>query len=285
VKPVPFEYVRPRTIDEAAQALAANDDSKVLAGGQSLGPLLNFRLATPAVIVDINRVSGLDGIEIVDGRLVIGATARQRDVERSALVRTACPLLSSALPHVAHRTIRNRGTVVGSLTHADPAAEMPTVALIANAEIRARSTQGERTIPAEEFFDGYFTSTLAEDEFAEAVTFPPPEPGTCFSWTEFAPRDGDFAIVGVGVALRLAADGTVADLRLGYSGVADRPLRIRPAEQLLLGRRIDDAALDEVGAAAAAEVAPQPDLIASTAYRQHLVAVLTRRGIRAALAA
>lgn len=284
MKPAPFEYVRPRTIGEAALALSAHEDSKILAGGQSLGPLLNFRLATPAVIVDINAVPDLDGIETIDGRLVIGATARQRDVERSPLVRIACPLLAAALPHVAHRTIRNRGTVVGSLAHADPAAEMPAVALLAGAEVRAVSTQGERSIPAAEFFDGYFTSTLAEGEFAVAVSFPPVVPGTRYSWTEFAPRRGDFAIVGVGVALRLDDDGTVAELRLGYSGVADTARRIGPAEEVLVGRRIDDAALEEVGSVAAAEVAPQPDLLASTAYRQHLVAVLTRRGIRAALA-
>lgn len=265
--------------------LAAHEDSKILAGGQSLGPLLNFRLATPSVIVDINRIPGLDGIDIEGGHLVIGATARQRDGERSALVHRACPLLTAALPHVAHRTIRNRGTLVGSLTHADPAAELPAVALITDAEIRAVSATGDRTIPAGSFFDGYFTNSLEEGELAVSVRFPPTQPGTRYSWTEFAPRDGDFAIVGVGVAVRLADDGTVADARLAYSGVADTPRRIGAAEDMLVGSPIDDARLEAVGAAAAGAVTPQPDLIASTAYRQHLVAVLTRRGIRSALGA
>lgn len=285
VKPARFSYARPSTVAEATDILNRYpDEAKVLAGGQSLGPLLNFRLATPSVLVDINHVAGLDEVRCEQGRIVIGAAARQRDVERSADVAAGCPLIVEALHHVGHRAIRNRGTVVGSLSHADPAAEMPAVAVALDAEIEVTSADGTRTISARDFFRGYFTTALEPTELAVAVTFPEPPPETRVAWTEFAPRDGDFAVAGVAVVLRFDAEAAVIDARLVCSGVADVPVRLAEAESLLLGHRVTAAALGAVAAAAAAEVNPTSDLVGSTTYRKDLVAVLTRRGIQRALA-
>jgi carbon-monoxide dehydrogenase medium subunit len=284
VKPLPFRYLAPRSLDEALEALASHgDDAKVIAGGQSLGPLLNLRLASPSVLVDLNHVSELGGEPIADGESVtIGAMTRQRDAERSALLASACPLFTEALPYVAHRTIRNRGTVGGSLAHADPAAELPAVAVAVGAQLTALSVRGKRVVPAGAFFDGYFTTALEADEILCAIRLPKIRDASGSAWEEFAPRHGDFAIVGVAATVRLDENGAVAAASVVCSGVADVPKRAGDAEDAVLGRRLNAQTLAAAGAAAAAGCHPPDDLVGSTQYRRHLVALLTVRALRTA---
>jgi CO/xanthine dehydrogenase FAD-binding subunit len=286
VKPAAFRYHAPERVDVAVRLLSEHgEDAKVLAGGPSLGPLLNLRLATPAVLVDVNRIPELDGHRVdPDGSLHLGAMTRQRDVECSAAVARGWPLLAQALPFVAHRTIRNRGTIGGSLAHADPAAELPAVAVALDAEITAAGVDGERTVPAASFFDTYFTTSLAADELLTAVRLPPAPARSGYSWQEFAPRHGDFAIVGVAACVTLSRDGAVEAARLVYSGVADAPLRVPAAEAVLVGQPPTDSAVTSAADAAAAAVQPPADLIASTRYRRRLVQVLTRRAVTEAAA-
>lgn len=284
MKPASFSYLAPESVEEAAALLAEHGGSaKVLAGGQSLVPLMNFRLATPSVLVDLNRVSGLDGIAISDDRLVLGSMLRQSAAERSAEVARACPLLHASIPYIAHTTIRNRGTVGGSVAHSDPAAELPAVVLALDAQLEATSVRGSRTIGAQDFFRGYFTTALADDEILTALHFPLRKGHV--SWTEFAPRSGDFALVGVATVLEVEPDGTVRDCRLACCGIADRPVRLRGAESSLLGRVPTSDAVAETAAAAAREVDPVSDNVAGADYRRHLVSVLVGRGVQAALAA
>jgi carbon-monoxide dehydrogenase medium subunit len=216
MKPAPFEYLAPDSLAAALEALAAHGgEAKLLAGGQSLIPAMNFRLAQPAVLIDLNRVSELDFVERQpDGSVRIGALTRQRRLERDPELARAAPLLAQALPHVAHPQIRNRGTFGGSLAHADPAAELPAVAVALGARLRLRSARGERWVPAEEFFLGLFTTALDPDEaLVEAVLpAPPPRRGTAF--LEIARRHGDYAQVGVAAWVTLAGDGRIAAARL-----------------------------------------------------------------------
>lgn len=282
MKPASFSYFAPDSLDEAVTLLAEHGGSaKVLAGGQSLVPLMNFRLATPSVLVDLNCVSGLEGIAISDDRLVLGSMLRQSTAERSAEVARACPLLHASIPYIAHRTIRNRGTVGGSIAHSDPAAELPTVALALDAQIESTSVRGSRMIPAEDFFRGYFTTALADDEILTALHFPLHSGRV--SWTEFAPRSGDFAVVGIATVLDVEPDGTVGDCRLACCGIADRPVRLSGAESSLRGRLPTSDAVAETAAAAAREVDPVSDNVAGAGYRRHLVSVLVGRGVQAAL--
>lgn len=285
MKPAAFRYAAPRTVEETVDLLERHgDEAKVLAGGQSLGPLLNLRLATPSVVVDVNGVGDLapapaDG----GGSITIGAMTRQRDAERSPVVAAGCPLMRDALPFVAHRTIRNRGTVGGSLTHADPAAELPAVAVAVDAELIAVSRGGTRVVAAADFFLGFFTTALAPEELLTAVRLPKPAPRTGSAWQEFAPRHGDFAIVGVAATVRLAGDGTVASARLVYSGVADVPRRRAEAEAVLVGQPATEQAFAAAAATAAAAAGDPPsDLLASADYRRHLVEVLTVRALHRA---
>jgi CO/xanthine dehydrogenase FAD-binding subunit len=284
VKPLPFRYVSPRSLDEALEALASHgDDAKVLAGGQSLGPLLNLRLAGPSVIVDLNHVPELRGEPTDDGNSVtLGAMTRQRDAERSKLLASTYPLLTEALPYVAHRTIRNRGTVGGSLAHADPAAELPAVVVALDAQLTARSVRGERVVPADGFFDGYFTTVLEADEILCSIRLPKGAPGSGSAWEEFAPRHGDFAIVGVAATVRLDEGGVVTAARVVCSGVADVPRRAGDAEEAMLGQRVTAQTVAAAGAVAAARCHPPEDLVGSTRYRRHLVALLTARALKTA---
>ncbi len=281
MKPVPFRYVRADSLEEVLDALSEHgDEAKVLAGGQSLGPLLNLRLATPAVLVDINKVPELGGAPRDEGVAVtVPAMTRQRDAERSAVLATKCPMVTQALPFVAHSTIRNRGTVGGSLAHADPAAELPTVATALDAEFSVRSTRGSRVIAAADFFQSYFTSDLAEDEVLVSVRFPARTSGEGTAWVEFAPRHGDFAIVGVAAKVSLDTSGVVTAARLVYSGVAETPYRVLEAEQSLVGQALSAEALAAAGAAAATGCSPPADLLGSSEYRQNLIGVLTARAL------
>ena len=270
VKPPPFEYVAPTTLDEAVSALAEHgEDAKVLAGGQSLIPLLSLRLARPTALIDLNGVEGLADVSI-NGSVSIGAITRHRTVERSAEIARAVPLLAAAVPYIGHAAIRTRGTIGGSLAHADPAAELPAVALALDATFDVRSTRGDRTISAVDFFEGYFTTSLAPDEVLVRVTFPTAAPGTKVSVQEMARRHGDFAMAAV-----LASRGPDGDHRIALVNVADRPHRAREAEAAADAGASDD----EVADLATRDLEPVADLHASSAYRKHVAGVLVRRAL------
>jgi carbon-monoxide dehydrogenase medium subunit len=286
VKPAPFRYVRATDLEEVLRVMAEHgDEAKILAGGQSLGPLLNLRLATPSLVVDVNGVPELAGGPEDDGTSVtIPAMTRQRDAELSPLLARTCPLVTQALPFVAQRTIRNRGTIGGSLAHADPAAELPAVAVALGAEFTARSVRGPRVIPAHDFFSSYFTPDLEEDEVLVSVRLPARARGEGSAWEEFAPRHGDYAIVGVAAHVRLDPSGVVAAARLVYSGVAEKPYDARGAATLMVGGQPTAELFREAGAAAAAACDPPTDPFGSAEYRKNLIGKLTARALQAAVA-
>jgi aerobic carbon-monoxide dehydrogenase medium subunit len=282
MKPPVFEYTAVGSIDEAVAALAQHGDAaKLLAGGQSLVPLLNMRLATPERLIDLNRVAELSHITVRAGGLAIGAMTRQRTAERSALVATHAPLLADALPWVGHFQIRNRGTVGGSLSHADPAAELPAVALCLDARLTARGPAGERTLAAADFFLTPLTTALAPTELLTEVWFPPPPRGAGSAWLELARRHGDYALVGVGAVVTLARD-RIGEARLALTGVGDRPVRAREAEARLAGESLTPRVLGEAAEAIRRAIEPGSDIHASAAYRRHVAGVLAGRAIRLA---
>jgi carbon-monoxide dehydrogenase medium subunit len=256
-------------------------DVKVLAGGQSLVPLLSLRLAAPSRIVDINRVDGLDGITEEGGVLTIGALVRQRTAEYSDVVARACPLMAAAIPNIGHTAIRNRGTIGGSIAHADSAAELPTVVMCLDAEMVIQGPGGERTVPAAEFFTGFFTTAIAEDELLTAVRIRSAAPGTGAAYEEVSRRHGDFAMAGVAAVVRLDGD-TVTEARIALSGVDALPVRASKTEAALVGQTLDDATLAAAAEAGVADLNPSADLHGSAAYRKHLAGVLIRKAVRAA---
>lgn len=258
------------------------DDAKVLAGGQSLGPLLNLRLASPAVVVDVNRVAGLDGVEVEDGHLRLGAIVRQRVLERDARVLGACPLLAEAAPLIGHVAIRNRGTVGGSLAHADPAAELPAVAFALQVEIELASSRGRRTVRPQELFVMPLVTSIAPDELLVAVRFPVAPARTAQAWVEVAERHGDFAIAGVAAAVTLGDDGVVSEARLAYAGVGPVPYDGSAAASRMVGEMPSAALYREVGELVASDCDPQTDLHGSSEYRRRLVRVLTERALTVA---
>ena len=279
MKPAPFDYVRASTVDEAVAALAAsNGEAKVLAGGQSLVPMLNFRIVDTPIFVDINGIQDLDRIEeTTDGGLRIGALARHFALETSDLVKDRFPVLHEAMKHVAHLAIRNRGTIGGSLSHADPAAELPTMAVLLDAKIITARASGGREIAAADFFVAPLTTTLEPDEIIVAVELPGLAPGTGWGFEEFAQRRGDFAVAGVSAIVSM--DGqSVTESRIALMGLHDTPVRAHAAEAALLDDGIDAAA-----AAARLDAEPMNDLHGSADYRRHLAEVLTRRVLTAAM--
>ncbi len=286
MKPPRFEYHDPATIEESLALLARHGDgARVLAGGQSLMPMLNFRLARPAHLVDINRVAGLDAIRGTDdGGLEIGALARQRALERSSLVAARSPLLAQAMPLVGHPQIRARGTLGGSLAHADPASELPAVAVALDARLTLASVRGRRSVAAEDFFVAALTTSLAPDELLLGVTLPAARARTGSSVQEVAIRRGDFALGGVAATVALDERGRVAAARIVCFGVGPRPVRARAAEESLAGAAPSREALAEAGRLAAAGVDPTADIHASAAYRKRLAGILTTRAIAAAVA-
>jgi carbon-monoxide dehydrogenase medium subunit len=276
------EYEAPTTVAEVVGLLAEHqDEASVLAGGQSLIPLLALRLARPAVLVDVNGVTELSGMSRVNGWLAVGAMTREYMAEESAAVAEAVPLLAAALPLIGHEAIRNRGTIGGSLAHADPAAELPAVARALDAEFVVRSTSGERVIPAAEWFEGYLSTARRPDEVLVEVRFPTAAPGTGVAFLEVARRHGDFAIVGLAASLTLA-DGAISDARLAFSGVADVPVRALDAEALLVGERPSAQLFEEAARRATADLDPPADLHGSSEYRKKVAATLVRRALRAA---
>jgi len=286
MKPPPFEYVDPRTIQDAIGLLAEHGtEAKLLAGGQSLVPLLNMRLARPAVIVDLNRVEGLDYVRQEDGWLAIGAMTRQRAIERSELIMQRQPLLHAATRFIAHPQIRNRGTVGGSLAHADPAAEYPAVALALGAELRVAGPGGERMIPARDFFVTYLTTALEAADVLTEVRVPVLPERTGWSFLEVSRRHGDFALAGVAATLTLGGGGKCSDARIVLFGVAPTPVRAQAAEELLAGEEPSENLFERAGREAAAAIdEPLSDIQASAEYRQHLARLLTRRALAEAAA-
>jgi aerobic carbon-monoxide dehydrogenase medium subunit len=276
------EYEAPTTIAEAVGLLAEHqDEASVLAGGQSLIPLMALRLARPAVLIDINGLSELSGVSVTDGQLAIGAMTREYVAEESEAVADIVPLLAAALPLIGHEAIRSRGTIGGSLAHADPAAELPAVALALAAEFVVRSRSGDRVVPAAEWFEGYLATSRRPDEILVEVRFPAAAPGTGVAFQEVARRHGDFAIVGLAASLTLAG-GAISDARLAFAGVADVPVRAADAEELLVGERPSAELFEEAARRATAGIDPPADLNGSSEYRKKVAAALVRRGLQAA---
>jgi aerobic carbon-monoxide dehydrogenase medium subunit len=288
VKPTAFDYRAPATLGEALALLKANiGTAKLLAGGQSLMPVLNFRLASPGLLIDLNRIPSLAGIrEEADGSLTVGAMTRNRSLERSPVIRRAIPLLHAAMPYIAHVQIRNRGTIGGSLAHADPAAELPAVCVACDAEFSLAGANGERVLKAEEFFVGLFSTALADDEILTSIRFPAWPPSRRSAFLEVSRRRGDFAVVGVALTLDLDPSGRCAAARIVVFGAADRPQLVRESAALLQGKSLDADLIRTAASAAAASITPRSDHHASAEYRGELVEVLTRRALeQAALAA
>jgi carbon-monoxide dehydrogenase medium subunit len=276
-----FDYACPTSLAEAVALLAGRaGEAKPLAGGQSLVPMMAFRLAQPALLVDLRRVPGLREIKIGDDGVRLGAMVRWRDIEEDARLAVAHPLLKAAVAHVAHYQIRNRGTVGGSLAHADPAAELPGVAVTCEAEIAVVGASGTRTIKASEFFLGALTTALASDEVITELRLPPWRRARRWGFEEFARRRGDFAMAGVALFYDLSRDGRAANAHIGVIGVGDRPQRLRAAEAAINGRLVDAMTIEQAAAAAAAEVEPEDDIHASAAYRRALTGTLVERALK-----
>jgi aerobic carbon-monoxide dehydrogenase medium subunit len=281
VKPPVFRYLRPDSLEEVVGALTEyGDEAKPLAGGQSLIPAMNFRLAQPSVLVDLELVEALRALGREDGVLRVGAMVRQRGAERSVEVRDACPLLGEALPWIGHPQNRHRGTIGGSIVHADPAAELPAVAVALDATIELLSNRGARTVPAATFFEGPFSTSVEPDEVVTAVRFPT-DLGSRAACLELAPRRGDFAVVGIAAAVRFAGRGTlVADVGLAAFGVAAVPVRLAAAEALVRGTELTPDVAERAGAASAEDVErPTTDIHATGDYRRRALSELVRRAL------
>jgi CO/xanthine dehydrogenase FAD-binding subunit len=288
MKPAPFEYLAPDSLDAVLDLLARRGgDAKLLAGGQSLIPVMNFRLAQPSLLVDLNRLRDLDYIREADdgdtGGLRIGAMTRQRKLERDPLVPRLAPLLREAVPFIAHPQIRNRGTVGGSLAHADPAAELPSVAVALDARFRLQRAGGERWVEARDFFSGLFATVLEPDEMLVEVALPPPVPKTGWAFLEVARRHGDYAQVGIAARVTLDESGRCREARLVYLSVGDGPVEAREAARMLAGTEFSDEAIAAAADKASRdEMDPTGDIHASADFKRHLARVLTGRALRQA---
>ena len=278
----PVDYEAPKTVSEAVGLLAEyQDDASVLAGGQSLIPLLALRLARPAVLIDINGLAELSGVSAANGWVAIGAMTREYVAEESATIASSVPLLAAALPLIGHEAIRSRGTIGGSLAHADPAAELPAVARALDAEFVVRSQAGARVIAAADWFEGYLTTSRRADELLVEVRFPAAAPGTGTSFQEVARRHGDFAVAGLAASLTLSG-GAISDARLAFAGLSDMPVRAAGAEDLLDGERPSAELFEEAARRATEDLDPPADLHGSSDYRKKVAAALVRRGLPAA---
>jgi carbon-monoxide dehydrogenase medium subunit len=282
MKPAKFDYVSPTTVEAAIEALVASDgEGKVLAGGQSLLPLLNFRMARPSVLVDLNRIQGLSYIEDRGDRIAIGALTRHRELEHSRLIEAKLPVISAAMRHVAHLAIRNRGTIGGSLSHADPAAELPMLATFYEAEIYVQGPNGRRKVAPADFFVDALTNCLEPDEIVVEIEFPILEQDG-WGFEEVARRFGDFALACIAVSIRRSPTGLQA-ARVAVMGVADTPRRLREVEAQLVAMKLDETTPDRFSADVVAHVSPNDDLHASADYRRHLLGQLARRALQTAL--
>jgi aerobic carbon-monoxide dehydrogenase medium subunit len=283
VKPVRFDYHAPVTVEDAIVLLTRyGGDAKLLAGGQSLMPLMNFRLARPAALIDLNAVASLSYIRDDNGQVCFGSMTRQRAIEFSPVVRRRLPLLAEATSLVGHLPIRTRGTIGGSLAHADPSAEYPAALTALDGAVVARGPRGERTLRASELFRGYLATSLAPDEVLVEVRFPAMPDGTGYAFEEFNRRSGDFAIVGI--AAMLVGEGRrCTAARVATAGVGPAPARLRPVEEILERDGLSDAAIEAAARRAAELVEPDSDIHASADYRRNLTRVLTGRALRRAV--
>ena len=282
MKPAPFSHLVPTTVQEALEMMGDHaPEARVLAGGQSLVPMMNFRLARPSVLVDLNRIPDLSYIDDQGDHLAIGAMTRERAIENSALVRDACPLVYDATLNIAHLPIRSRGTIGGSISNADPAAEYPATMLALGAVMIAKSGRGERSIPAAEFFEGVLSTNLNSDEILTEIRVPkaPADSGAAF--VEICRRHGDFALAGVGAQVTMDGD-SVADVQLAACGVGPGPVRLTEAESVLRDNSLTDEILSQAEQAASAQVNPDGDAYASAAYRRKLAGVMTKRAVQQA---
>ncbi len=279
MKNPPFEYHRPGSVDEAVALLAEHgDDAKVLAGGQSLLPVMALRLGRPEHVIDIGRIPGLDSITASTEGVSLEALVRHRQAETSDELARHAPIVSAAMPFIGHRAIRTRGTVCGSIAHADPAAEMPAVCLAADAILVARSSSGEREIAAADFFDGYLTTTLEPTELLTEVRFPAWSPTAGASVVEISRRHGDYALVGLACVVDVVG-GSITSAALSFLGVGGTPLRVTEAEDALVGASPDQAAFAHAAEIVARTVEPIADVHATANYRRHIAGVLTKRGL------
>jgi CO/xanthine dehydrogenase FAD-binding subunit len=282
MKPAAFDYVSPNSLEAAVKALAAtNGDGKVMAGGQSLMPLLNFRMAQPSTVVDLMLIPGLNFIELRDNVVAIGALTRHVELEFSKLIASKLPVMAAAMPHVAHLAIRNRGTIGGSLSHADPAAELPMLAVFYEATIKVQGPGGRREIPAEEFFVSALTNSLEPDEIVFEIDFPILKSHTGWAFEEVARRFGDFALACIAVSIA-SLDGRIADARVAAMGVADTPLRLRQAEDALRGARVEPGSAAKFAEVVRSCVSPADDIHVSAEYRTHLIGALAEKAFNTA---
>lgn len=282
MKPAPFDYFLARDVDSAVRALAsANGDAKLLAGGQSLVPMLNFRLLRPSLLIDINGIPDMSYVREDGNYIRIGATTRHRELKDSPVIAAELPVLREAMHHVAHLAIRNRGTIGGSLSHADPAAELPMMSLLLDARLEIASSNGRRVIRAAEFFVGALTNALQDDEMLVEVQVPKLPLATGWSFEEIARRSGDFAMACVAVVLT-RTKSAVRDARIALTGVAQTPLRAGGAEQILEGKPLTDEGIGAAVAAIRSAIEPNTDLHASSDYRRHAIGILAERAIRQA---
>lgn len=283
MKPPEFDYAAPASLDDAQAALAADPDAKVLAGGQSLIALLSLRLSYPTMLVDLRRVPDLAGVSANGASVRIGAMTRQREAEHDPVLSERCPLVPAAVRHVAHPQIRSRGTIGGSIAHADPAAELPAVLVALDGSVRTQGPRGERVIEASQFFQGFLMTALEPDEIVTAVEFPVAAARTGAACVEVARRAGDYALCGAVAQVTRGADGRVADTRVALLGVGDRPMRLPAVEQSLAGTDGDPSAVRAAAAEATQGWAAVDDPQLSAEYRVHLACVVTRRALEQAM--
>lgn len=276
-----FDYAAPQTLAEAIELLVANEDALPLSGGQSLIPILAFRLAAPSLLVDLRRIPGLDTITLSERGIGLGAKVRWCDIEADQRLATAHPLLADAVTYIAHYPIRSRGTVGGSIAHADTAAELPGIAVTCDAEITAVGRNGARTIAAKDFFTGPMMTSLAHDELVTELRLPPWPTARCWAFEEFARQHGAFALAGIALYYDVR-DGVAANVHIGVIGASAQLQRIAEAEAVLNGRAVDDAAILQTAQAAAAAIDPADDIDAPAAYRRALVETLTARALKRA---
>jgi aerobic carbon-monoxide dehydrogenase medium subunit len=282
LKPSPFEYRAPATLSDAINLLVSDPEAVVIAGGQSLIPVLAFRLAAPSLLVDLRRIPGLTNIAIDDTGVRLGARVRWRDIEDDKRIEVAHPLLRNAIAHVAHYQIRNRGTIGGSLAHADPAAELPGIAVTCDAEITLVGPAGPRTVATGEFFTGALSTVRQSDEIITELHLPSWPRERRWAFQEFAQREGDFALAGIALFYDEDQLGRVCNAHVGVIGACDRPHRLSEVETVLNGHAVDEGLIREATAVASQAVDPPGDMHANAAYRRALVATLVERGLRAA---
>jgi CO/xanthine dehydrogenase FAD-binding subunit len=283
MKPAPFKYIAASSVEHALALKAEHgDDAKFLAGGQSLLPAMNFRLARPAVLIDINGIEGLAGIRPSAGATRVGPVTRYRTLQRDAAFTQAFPLIGEALPHIAHPQIRNRGTIGGNLSHADPASELPAIALALRARFRAQASNRQRWIEASKFFAGALTTDLQSDEMLAEIELPPQKPRTGACFMEIARRRGDFAIVGAAATVTLGDQNKCTEVRLAFCGVGETPVDASPAADRVIGHQLTEEAIRDVAASVQKMIDPGGSVHATADYQRHIAGVLTERALQTA---